>query len=304
MTLSLVRGRWRSTSLAMLVAGGAALSMLVSDQRLAASSAYRSDVDGDGLTDLQEYVERTSPDEVDSDFDGISDLEELARRSNPLDVNSLPSSAAINVGQVASVEQGIIGLATAVYVPDGNLDSLHFELGVVFRGRPIVLDVASYGHSMRSFALPGSAVGSRLAVVEVAIPERLVQRLGQLSLFSGVRGPTIAVPPVDVTTLVNFSGVIMSVEPRGPNLVYGGGTPPNGVIYRPLAGEDDIPANWTSGQVCWQRAVPVGTHGSSIVHEIEAANCQAMDSYCSTGDCAASVGRTIELPDPGALLGG
>ena len=49
---------------------------------------------------------------------------------------------------------------------------------------------------------------------------------------------------------------------------------------------------------------PVGSNGASVINEIDQASCSSFDSYCSPGDCAASVGQTVELPDPGILLGG
>ena len=38
--------------------------------------------------------------------------------------------------------------------------------------------------------------------------------------------------------------------------------------------------------------------------EVKDASCQDFDGFCSSGDCAARVGRMVGLPDPGSLLGG
>jgi len=48
------------------------------------------DIDGDGLTNLQEYTNGTNPMVPDSDGDGVTDAEELREGSDPLDPGSIP----------------------------------------------------------------------------------------------------------------------------------------------------------------------------------------------------------------------
>jgi len=107
---------------------------------------------------------------------------------------------------------------------------------------------------------------------------------------------------VSTLPIVSFSGVAMIIEQRAAISNGGGGA--TGVAYRPLAADDEIPSSWNSGQICFQASSAVGVRGVSIVHEIGAADCMPMDTYCSPADCAAGVGQPLELPDPAALAGG
>jgi hypothetical protein len=308
MTLTFCTGQasWRSASMAAVVSFGAVLTLVhaLHDQLdLAARSEPRTDSDGDGLTDLEEFVLGTSSDSEDSDGDGFEDLEEQARGTDPLDAVSLPQLPELDVGLYASAENGIVKLVSAVYVPDGNLQNLDFQMGLVLRGRPVLISPAIYSRAIRLLIFPGRAMGSRIVVAEIPIGESLIQRRGQLNIFAGIRNPIEDTAAVDVSSLVDFSGVTMSVEPSTTPF-FNGNAVANGVTYRPLGGDDQIPATWSSGQVCWQRMTPVGQNGASVVHEVDAANCQSTDSYCSPSDCSGSVGGLVELPDPGGLIGG
>ena len=195
-------------------------------------------------------------------------------------------------------------MLSAVYLHASGINSIELEVGIVHRGRVLRLKPRGYDNA-RSFLLPGRDSQDTLAVIELALPESMVQRLGQVNLFSIVRGtgPDAPEPVVSVLTLVDFSGVTMAVEEH--TLVHtssGGG--PTGIVYRPLTGDEQIPSSWSSGQICFQRTAPVGVNGSSIVNEVEASDCLDMDTYCNATDCAAAVGQSLELPDPAALIGG
>ena len=91
---------------------------------------------------------------------------------------------------------------------------------------------------------------------------------------------------MSVLPLVDFSGVTVGVESRRAVLALSGGLP-TGVVYRPLVPSDRIPSTWSGGEICFQHTTAVGVNGVSIVHEVESADCQPMDTYCSPGDCAA-----------------
>lgn len=299
----------RSAAAATALLVGAALVLVLSSKSqpglAAANNDSRPDIDRDGLTDAQELVLGTLPDDPDTDEDGYSDLEEKARCSDPLDAASLPEATPLTVGTCASCEEGIVSLASAVYVQGGDVADVDFRIGVVIRGKPISV-LPSSRFLTRVFIYPGRSITDRIGLVEIAIPENLVQRLGQLNLFSIVRGvgPNDSPPAVSVFSLASMGGVTVSIEPRNQSFTSGGSNSPHGVIYRPLAGDDQIPATFSGGEVCWQKTTPVGMNGVSIVHEVESADCQPMDTYCSGSDCAASVGKPLELPDPGALIGG
>lgn len=301
--------RARSATLALscfLAAILAATHATNEPRELAAASNHgRTDLDGDGLTDQQERNIGTLADHWDSDWDEYSDLEERARGSDPLDVNSVPADSAFAVGTCASLEGEYVSMVSAVYSAGGNLDEVQLEVGLVYGGRIFRISPRNYTYS-RGFVYQGHDAQDRLAVVELAIPEVLVRRIGQVNLFSVVRGAgaNAPAPSVSVLPLVDFSGVTVVVEQLFSNLVSSNNERPTGVTYRPLAGDDDIPVTWSGGEICAQRTSVVGTNGVSTVHEIDSAECESMDTYCSSQDCSSGVGTSLQLPDPGALAGG
>jgi hypothetical protein len=304
------RGWFRSTAGALVGLGVVAFAWVASGNErslAAASNSGRTDLDGDGLTDLQEEVLGTRADEADTDGDGYSDLEERARGSDPLDTLSLPTGRAFSIGTVASLEGDQVSLLSAVFVNDGPAESVELRLGFVYRGAAVYLRPISFTHR-RGFVRTGKDTQDRIAVVEVAVSQALVRRLGQLNLFSIATShiPGITGSAVSVVPLVNFSGVTVSIDAEELNYspINGGSGTPTGITYRPLAGDSGIPSSWSGGEICYQRTAAVGVDGVSIVHEVESADCQPMDTYCSAADCAASRGTSITLPDPAALAGG
>lgn len=276
----------------------------------ASTNIGRNDMDQDGLTDLQERVLGTQPDRPDSDQDGYSDLEERARSSNPLDRTSVPASTPLRVGTCASVDNGIVRMVSAVYVDGGRIGDVSLELGVLLKGptgeyEAVRILPRNYRY-MSVHIYQGRDLGDRVVAVEALIPERIIQTLGQLNLFCVARGTgeNAPAPSVSVLSLVNFSGVTMGAEEMALNYASTS-SHMTGVAYRPLSGDDRIPSTWSGGEVCWQRTAAVGgTGGLTITHEVEAADCQPMDTYCSAANCAAGVGKPLVLPNPAGLAGG
>lgn len=74
------------------------------------------DLDGDGLSNLEEFTRSTDPQDHDTDDDGYSDGEEVDKGTNTLDPNDYPKSrlpeffwqSAISV--VGSIAGGIVGI--------------------------------------------------------------------------------------------------------------------------------------------------------------------------------------------------
>ena len=303
-----IRAGADSTSGAAACLCGAILAIVFLTDRppLSATSEWRADADGDGLTDRQELVIGTYPDVADSDGDGYSDLEERARNSDPLSDTSIPIQTALSVGTCASVDDGVIHLVSAVFGDGGHLRQIDFRFGVVFHGQVIDIPLSRL-QSSSVLVYNGSDTQDRLAVLEVAIPEGFVQRFGQLNFFSAVKQEGLSAPPkVSVLSLVDFAGTTVSIErSNGPhNASSSMQDNSTGVVYRPLTRSDSIPSSWSTGQICFQRTTPVGVNGASVVHEVDSADCQPMDTYCSGSECSGSVGRAIELPNPGAIAGG
>lgn len=272
----------------------------------AASNTGRRDLDGDGLSDAQELMLGTRADHADTDLDGFSDLEERARNSNPLLASSQPSSAGLTVGTLACLEGEMVSILSAVYVNDASATATDVRLGIVHRGRPFYLRAGSFQNS-RGFLRSGADLKDSLGVIEVALPQSLVRQFGQLNLFAAVRstvpGGGVA---VSVLPLLDVAGVTAVAE--SPSMTYvsngGSGTPSTGVQYRPLVPDRSLPVGWSGGQICAQVTNPIGIEGVSVIHQVDAAECQAMDTYCNPTECQASIGTTLALPDPAALAGG
>lgn len=306
MVVHSVRTLATSSACAGACLGAAVLVLgLVSREEPSLSASFnlnRADLDRDGLSDLQELVIGTLPNRRDTDGDTYSDLEERARDSDPRDYNSTPSASLYGLGSCASQEDGFVTLLCAVYARTTALSTVDLKIGLVYRGRPFLFSPNKLDR-LRGFLQRGRDVGDSLAVVEVAIPNEVLNRLGQLNLFSILRSSIPGSEPiVSLAPIVNFSGIAMLVEQRAAiSSTTGGAT---GVTYRPMVADDQIPSTWSSSQICFQASSAVGMSGVSVVHEIGSADCMPMDTYCSPGDCAAGVGQPLELPDPAALAGG
>ena len=269
----------------------------------AASNHGRYDFDDDGLTDLQEEVIGTFPYRADTDNDGYSDLEERARGTDPLLATSVPEACEFSVGSCASQENGFVSAVAALYLDSTAMHETVLQLGIIYRGRAYPLSLNSA--FTRAYLFPGHDAADTLAVVEVGLPESLIQRLGQVSVFSVLRG--VGQNPVDpmasILTIRDLQGIAVSVEQVTPHASNNGGGA-TGVVYQPLTGDASIPSDWTPGEMCFLRTSAIGTSGVSITHEVDGAFCIPMDTYCSPTQCASALGTSLQLPDPAALTGG
>ncbi len=298
-------GRVAFPFLALALALGAVIAAARQPRELAAGTPTPSrlgpDYDQDGLADTQEWVLGTFPDQADSDGDAYNDLEEVARASDPLDFDSIPDAQSLSVALYTYQENGRLNLHTAIYVDDGKATNLSFDFGVVLKGTPISIASSTYSAGTKYFLFGApNDPKDKILVIEMPIPDSIVYQMGQVSIYSMVeRNGVVPDAAVDIANLVveEESGGLARIEPS-PVGVQGG----MGIVYRPLTG--NVPTSSTPGQICWQQTSAIGTRGSSIVYEIEQASCESFDSFCSSGDCAGTVGETLELPDPGALVGG
>src|SRR5262249_28191228 len=148
--------------------------------------------------------------------------------------------------------------------------------------RPFMLGIQKVNYS-RGFLFAGHDAGDTLAVVEFGVPMDLLHRMGQVNLFCRLKSSLPGSEPcVSVVPIKDFSGIAMLIEPAVAGITTNGGGS-TGVVYRPLASDDQIPSTWNSGQICFQATSAVGMSGASIIQEVDAADCMAMDTYCSPG---------------------
>jgi len=264
------------------------------------------DLDMDGLNDVLEQVIGTEPDRSDSDGDGYSDVEEYARASDPKLATSVPEPCEYSMALGASQDGDTMTMLATVYAAASKIGALKLEFGVVHNGQLLRFYPRTFG-APRGFRVQPHETGARITVVEFPMPVALVRRVGQVNVVSLLRdvSPNGGEPLLSMMPLVNFDGIVARVE-QTPAASYNnsGSDRPAGIVYRPLAGDRDLPSTWNPGEICFQRTAAVGFNGVSIVHEIEASSCLPMDTYCSPAGCSAAVGRSIDLPDPAALLGG
>lgn len=289
---------------------------------LSASDSQRVDTDGDGLTDFQEMIFGTDPDAFDSDSDGFSDLEEIARGSDPVVQSFVPTNPDVNLGMYASVQNGVVSLNSAVFVPMGDLLDLGFYFGAVINGQTFFVPGEAVAASSRKFVYPAANGTGHLVIVELGLPEWMVHHVGQVGFFAGAATGNPYLPDTPrhaaAMTLVSVANTIMRVNPMSTTVggdgdgdggaasdgSVGGGDVGGGVFYKPLAGDDEIPAELSSGEVCVQSVSLVGTNGASDLYEVDSAGCEPMDSYCSGSNCSATIGQPLEVTNPHRVFGG
>ena len=277
---------------------GAAIG-LGGPRTLAASTGGNCpDADADGLIDVQEDILGTYPDNADSDEDGYSDLEEIARASDPLDPAALPEDHDLSIGLTARSENGVITLVAPIYAKTGSFGQIDLEFGIVFPdGSRYELLPVLYLPVISGGVFSPQKQNYRMLVLEMPFPASLVMGFGSLSLYGVVEDPlTSSGASAAALNLLDFSGVTVMAQ----NPPAGGA----GVIYAPIVPDSEIPPSWSSGQICWHEASPVGMVGSSTAYEVTKGSCESSDTYCSSTDCTSMVGANMTLVDPATLLGG
>lgn len=302
---------------AVIVAAGALCTSQggTAPQRLHALELVPPDLDGDGLSDRQERILQTSIYLADTDGDGFSDTEEFARGTSPLFAGLLPPQGRLRAGMTARVEQGVLHVLLGVYLPDMELRGKDFEIGLVSHQRMVILpreEILSL--ATVSFAATTSSQAA-IALIDVPFQPWIVEALGELNLFVTVGSNGGIVAASDSIRLKSTDGVIVLCMPDpfipppsasgGQSTQQTGSVPtPGGTIFVPLIMGDDPPALWTPGQICYQRASPVGAVGMLVTNEVTRAECMDnWDAFCPPS-CSTAVGSTYTDVDPLALLGG
>lgn len=261
------------------------------------------DTDGDGLADLLEDGLGISKNHFDTDGDGWSDSEEIARGSLPAFAASTPGDTPLTVGANAYQSHGKLRFAVATYVRTGSLNNLQLLLGVYAYKKHFALGSKELGASMQTITVPTRVPGQLLVVTDVQIVDTPLARGGSMSIYARLcEGPYLI--DADAVDLTRRDGVI--VELVGPAQLSPEAEQQlgPGLLQRPLGGAP-VPPSWTSGEICFQRLESVGSHGAVVTQEVVASTCvSGWDGYCDAGNCTSSVGRTVDLIDPSALVGG
>lgn len=254
-----------------------------------------SDLDGDGLTDIQEIVLGSKVDEADSDGDGLRDLEELARQLDPL-VADAPTDSELGIGFAVRATGGLFHLTTAIYIPDGDLTNVDLELGLYFEGMLFPISPASYLPVSTGFTEDGQDLESEVLAFSFPIPEFLLQSVESLGFYATTspKGlPTSSATAVNLTSVAGVTALRRVTQgPSGP-----------GITILPVSPPGDLPASFTPNEVCFQETVLVGVENNVQLFQVIDAGCVPSTSVCTPG-CALTSGSSVQLLDPLALIGG
>jgi hypothetical protein len=275
----------------------------------AAAPTASPDNDGDGLPNLVEDNLGTSRDRPDSDGDGYWDAEEVARQSDPTDRKDIPKATPASIG-MGIYEQGKdLRPVFALYVADGNVRSTEMKIGVRVGQTLRYMPLSFFTKNATLVKSPTVQAQSTVLVLDTQLDSRFVHTYGDLSVFTTLdyRDSTISADAVD---LFSSNGVIVQTSitafhspAANPTLKLGQGV---AGVYQPLGNTGGLPpSNWKSGKVCSQGMVVVGVVGAVVVQEVVAASCDAgWESSCDPAACASSIGGTVQMVDPVALIGG
>ncbi|HTF88314.1 MAG TPA: hypothetical protein VK843_07885 [Planctomycetota bacterium] len=260
------------------------------------------DVDGDGLDDVLEAGQYSAADQVDTDVDGWNDAEELARGSLSTAFCSQPNHNSNSIGANAYMRSGKLHVAIAAYIRSGSLENVHVDVGLYSAHMMIQLTPMSYGQHATITTVPTKNPGELLIVTDIIVPMAPLVRTGAMSIFSKMRVENTVCSAAVINLVMHGDIPTALITPAQMSPLAGELLGP-GLLHRPLGGT--APASWSSGEVCFQRLESVGTHGAVVTQEVSSAGCiSGWDGYCDGGNCASSVGTTVDLVDPAGLIGG
>lgn len=267
------------------------------------------DTDGDGLTDVFEEILGTGTQRPDSDGDGYWDAEEFARQSDPLDPKDIPVATPATCGMGIYEKGKNLRPVVAVYVADGDIRSADLamgaRIGTQLRGVPL----SFFSKNSTIVRPPTFNAQSVVYVFDGTMNPQHVHRFGDMSIYSTLDYRD-SIVSADAVNLASVGGVVVehqlisykSANPN-PSLVFGQGS---SGVYTPLTGSTGTPPppTWVSGKVCTQGMVVSGVTGAVVLQEVITAECEdGWATFCGS-DCTSSIGSTIQMLDPLALIGG
>ena len=264
------------------------------------------DLDDDGLHAALEAVLGTDPNLADSDGDGFSDCEELARGSSPKIAASIPNSPSTSafMASYALPGSGSIHTVAALFVADGDWSDKTLSVGVRVKQLLLPLSQELWCIGSIQHNQPGSQSGA-VRIMDWPLNGNYVTRFGSLSFYTKITQGSVHLA-AGVTNVVDLAGTKVEFVYSGSQ---GLGARPGGIpqvgtgFYRPVD-PSSVPAEWVPGSICMQTLHTTGSAGPIVTQEIVAADCEAgFDASCSPG-CAGTLGGTIEILDPGVLIGG
>jgi hypothetical protein len=247
----------------------------------------------------------TSDTQQDSDGDGFIDPLEVSFGSDPAQAASRPEGSLLGaVGMCANESNdGILNVATAIYVPGGVLPNIKFKMGVRIAGLMIALPPDVYNATSTLVEVPIFGSPDKVFVFQSPLPAYPLAVFGSASLYTTISANAPGAPVIAAAALnlLSFDDTVLELI-NMPTLAAPSGST-GGSLYRPLSGGGSVPSGWTAGQVCVQQTQTVGQAGAVEIQQVVSASCQPYDGYCPSS-CPSLVGTTIEIVNPLGLIGG
>ena len=269
----------------------------------AAKQSWILDQDGDGLDNALEFGQHSALDRVDSDGDGWNDAEELARGTLATAACSQPTLSASSVGARSYMRGGKLHTAFAVYLRDSSFANVHLDIGIYANSRMAPLAPSSYVQRMSVITVPTHDAGALVTILDVVLPSAPLIANGKMSIWGTLKigNEFVSATAINLVMRDGTPSELIQPSQMAPNAEQQLGP---GLLYRPLGGTQ-TPIQWSSGEICFQRMQAVGSHGAVVTQEVTSATCvTGWDGYCDGASCTTSVGTTVDLVDPGALIGG
>jgi hypothetical protein len=276
-----------------------------------------ADRDGDGLPDELELGLGASPDLVDTDADSFSDAEEFVRGSAYSKHWLTPAAFGDQEIQLgAYLRNDVLHVCVGIYLEDGVLHDKNFTFGSTLAGKSKTHSFLDFIRNGQVAVLPASTSSGVIVLVDNVVSSRPLLRFGSQSFFATLAkgGKVLASSALNLVAskgyITEVAVVTRAVPPpttAPPTSFSSTNTMASSyadILYKPLGGQGP-PDGWNAGQICLQTIEVVGAVGALITQEIVDADCVGgFDGFCDTTNCIGSIGDTLDLIDPGVLIGG
>ncbi len=310
-------GRVRTRRLLLLagmgaVSGAAALAVALSPRSVVASPlpSCPVDLDCDGLADLLELQFGSSATSADTDGDGVTDLEEWIRRMSPTSNVSLGDQAPAPKARVfAYTESGssvpTIRIGVCLYSPDGSPGWLSqlVMVGMLENGAtglPINLVSLPFQDPQGVEFYPGFDAGSLIARFSFSLPLSVLDDFLPFSFGAGslaANGPAL-----DSMSFDQVGGFLGYYSLQPIQMPPGSSGSAAAAAFTPL---DPGASVWGSfGNACVLTMQSGGSASPYVLVEVTGASCSVYPSYCNPSDCSAKVGTVHHVLDVLGLIGG
>ncbi|MFT5284446.1 MAG: hypothetical protein ACI8TQ_000602 [Planctomycetota bacterium] len=267
-----------------------------------------TDSDLDGFANSHEEVLGLSMDLSDTDSDGWSDVEEVARGSQPKNASSVPGKTDVDVSVTGYMDDGLFHVIASVYLKGGVGSGHNFKLGFFHRGVAHMLPPSIYLPHAEVTLVPGQSATDAIYILDVSLPFRLVNLLGEVSFFALAEtsrgGQSRETSHLNVVVHGDIPFAVTTPGGSGGSTSSGSHSTSSGAgFYTPLTPMGNLPAGSKTGRVCVQTSRVVGSGGGGVQLEVISASCQDGDGTC-VSSCGGSVGTTFGGLDPLVLVGG